>query len=147
MRSHCRYCHKLFTNLAQHERLHFASARVAYKCNYAGCTYACARNDSLLKHERLHTGERPFICDVCARAFTQKGHLAKHVRAKHAGGGNVARFRCQQCNLVWKCKVSLLKHLRDKHNIQLIKAKGYIYCCCCCYKSINNNKQIHHCYN
>ena len=98
VRRPCRYCHKLVTNWARHESLHFASTHVAYKCTYVGCTYAGCTAWALLEHERKHTGERPLICDVCAQSFARSSTLSIHRRVKHGGGGgNVARFRCQEC--------------------------------------------------
>ena len=110
-------------------RLHFASTRDAHACTYEGCTYACATRAALRQHQRVHTGERPYVCDVCAQAFAHSYNLAQHKRAMHAGG-NAARFRCQQCNLVWKSKASLRKHLLHKHNIEL--DSGLLLCCLCC---------------
>lgn len=37
----------------------------------------------LRKHEKLHSAERPFACDICTKAFTTHAHLKgnhTHVR-------------------------------------------------------------------
>nr|CAD7420266.1 unnamed protein product [Timema poppensis] len=43
-----------------------------YGCKF--CTKAFRDGGTLRKHERIHTGERPHACPLCHRAFNQKVH-------------------------------------------------------------------------
>jgi len=54
------------------------------KCKYCGRVFP--RDKSLNAHERIHTGQRPYVCDFpgCTRAFTQSGQLKTHQRL-HTG--------------------------------------------------------------
>jgi uncharacterized Zn-finger protein len=45
------------------------------------------------RHIRIHTGDKPFQCKICARAFSRSDHLTTHVRT-HTGE---KPFSCDIC--------------------------------------------------
>lgn len=47
-----------------------------YSCSV--CSRAFTTKTILVKHQRIHTGERPYICDVCGKAFNQSSTLRTH---------------------------------------------------------------------
>lgn len=53
------------------------------KYNCAHCGKKFKRKEHKERHERIHTGEKPFVCHICNARFTQKEHLKGHVENVH----------------------------------------------------------------
>ncbi|XP_043914131.1 sal-like protein 2 [Protopterus annectens] len=43
------------------------------------CKKSFSSSSALQIHERIHTGEKPFGCSICGRAFTTRGNLKVHM--------------------------------------------------------------------
>ena len=49
-------------------------------CLYDNCGKQFTKTWNILDHFKVHTGEKPFKCPACKRAFSQKGNLTKHLK-------------------------------------------------------------------
>lgn len=50
---------------------------------WPNCEKRYSRLENLKTHQRKHTGERPYLCTVCNRSFTNASDKAKHVNRVH----------------------------------------------------------------
>jgi len=53
------------------------------ECQY--CPAVFKSNTDLRRHERVHTGEKPFQCNVCQKQFNRKGNMEKHMTTHFKG--------------------------------------------------------------
>lgn len=82
-----------------------------YKCET--CQKRFLGNNDLRKHQRIHTNERPYICQQCNKCFRQAGSLKNHVVSQHSSGlQNPEIFICWHCQKVFPIKERLRLHLR-----------------------------------
>lgn len=89
-----------------------------FECDVPGCTYRCSQKNNLKKHERVHSGEKPFSCADCDFRTSQKTTLVAHMRT-HT---KERPYQCPHCGFALTQKSALNRHIRVKHSDQVAES-------------------------
>uniref|UniRef100_A0A8C4QQ50 Zinc finger and BTB domain containing 18 n=1 Tax=Eptatretus burgeri TaxID=7764 RepID=A0A8C4QQ50_EPTBU len=100
--------------LQMHLSAHFSEtdrrrSHIVPTCSLCGKTFSCAY--TLRRHERTHSGEKPYVCAQCGKAFQYSHNLSRHAvvhtREKpHA---------CKWCERRFTQSGDLYRHIRKFH--------------------------------
>lgn len=114
----CEHCGKGFPVLAELKIHQVAVHGTGPYLQCRHCPYKAPRKFSLVEHERIHTGERPYTCEKCGltfrRRFIWKKHLIYHKEKT---------VQCSLCPRKFYQRSEMLAHCNNVHE------RVYVYLC------------------
>ncbi len=137
----CPICQKVYETEARcdlHKKSVHSEDKV-YHCTHARCDFMCTDKAEFDRHRRSHTGDKPYKCSICSKAFSNSQELTHHhstVHPKisykcslcskafstsqelthhHSTVHSKVSYKCELCPMSFKSKNSLHEHVITKH--------------------------------
>ncbi|XP_075532063.1 uncharacterized protein LOC142564789 isoform X2 [Dermacentor variabilis] len=91
-------------------RKHMQRPQGKHRC--AHCPYSSNYKYDVTTHERIHAGERPFVCEICHRGFNRRSSLSRHllVHTKEKP------YECADCGQRFSDASTMARHRRIRHS-------------------------------
>ena len=128
----------------------FNSADGKWSCQWSGCSknnHAFKGRYRLIRHMLIHTGAKPFTCDLCPKTFARRENLKIHRRIhtgekpfecrasencqkrfsnssdriKHERSHKDTKYKCPSCDFICFTPQTIAKHHKKHHGIKLPK--------------------------
>jgi uncharacterized Zn-finger protein len=104
----CETCDRSFCRLNALTKHMLTHSRETSPTACLTCGLECFSKSHLVRHTRVHTGEKPFVCTTCNKRFAHMGALNVHYRV-HTG---VKAFACTICDQRFSLKSSIAPHMK-----------------------------------
>ena len=93
--------------------------KIFVKCKCPDCDFVPQSHDEWLSHRRVHSGKRPFACNLCDSKFKLKGNRDRHFRQVHHKSDSVT-CSWSGCDKTFTCERSMQKHVAAIHQQTMI---------------------------
>ncbi|CAH8832308.1 unnamed protein product [Trichobilharzia szidati] len=84
-----------------------------FKFHCDQCDYKTNNRVTMEHHKRSHAGEKPYVCEVCNKRFTQRTNMITH-RNRHIHRDKI--FRCEACDKAFSSHDIYLSHLQTREH-------------------------------
>jgi len=141
----CEFCSKSCKNqknLYMHIQRHHKKRKIL-SCDQ--CSFETAAPSDMKNHKRIHTGERPYVCHMCSKAFPTSSALNRHIKNVHMGEKRESTYEkgeknylCDLCSMAFSTPRTLTTHKEQIH-------EGIKYDCDqCSYKAADKGNLARH---
>ncbi|XP_049589118.1 LOW QUALITY PROTEIN: zinc finger and BTB domain-containing protein 40-like [Syngnathus scovelli] len=130
----CQKCSLSFQTLEEHQK-HIEELHVnpMHKCPTCRKVFSSAA--LLDNHKSIHTGVKPYVCNLCNKSYQQLSGLWYHNRTNHPQviGNQTAQqvktlVQCDVCSKFFPCVSILAKHIEAEHEDTAASTLHCVHC-------------------